>query len=283
LARRAVAHPIPREPTQPAGHGRWLWRVAQVAVHASYQKTALGWWWLVVRPLLTAITTTIVMHSFAGVEAGSTPYILFVLVGLAIWNLFEQGLLAVTRSLRLAKLVPGDVPPILLPVGSLAPRLLELGLTLGLILVMNAYFLVRDGRSHLALGLETLLIVPAVLLCLLLAVGIGLFTAVLVGNKTDLRFGLSYVLRAWFLLTPVIYPLSLVPERWRPLASLNPMTTIVELFKWGLLGPAGRGDVGHALVTIPALVLAFAAGVWFFSRARMRPDGGDAGGEDEDE
>jgi lipopolysaccharide transport system permease protein len=257
--------------------------VAQLAVHTSYQKTALGWWWLVIRPLLTAISTTVVMHSFAGVEAGSTPYILFVLVGLAIWNLFEQGLMAATRSLRLVKGLDDDVPLILLPIGSVAPRLLDLGFTMGLVLVLSAYFLVTDGRSHLAFGVQTLLILPAVLLCLLLAVGVGLFTAVLIGNKTDLRFGLGYVLRAWFFLTPVIYPLSLVPERWRPLASLNPMTTIVELFKWGLFGPAGGGDVGHAWVTIPTLVLGFGVGAWFFSRARMRPDGGDAGGEDEDE
>jgi len=164
----------------------------------------------------------------------------------------------VTRSLKLVKRVDGDVPLILFPIGSIAPRLLEL-------------------------GPETLLIVPAVFLCVLLAVGVGLFTAVLVGNKADLRFGLGYVLRAWFFLTPVIYPLSLVPERWRPLASLNPMTTIVELFKWGLRGPTGRGDVGHALITIPTLVLGFGAGVWFFSRAKPRLEGIDPGGEHEDE
>jgi lipopolysaccharide transport system permease protein len=264
-------------------YGRSLWTVAKLAIRTSYEKTALGWWWLVIRPLLTAVSTTIVMHSLAGVDAGEVPYILFVLVGLAIWNLFEQGLLAATRSLQLARLLDADVPLILLPIGSIAPRLVEFCLTLGLILAVNGYFLVVDGRFHLAIGPATLLIAPAVALCLVLAVGVGLFTAVLVGNKTDLRFGLKYGLRAWFFLTPVIYPLSLVPERWRPLAALNPMTTIVELFKSGLLGPAGRGDVGHALITIPTLVLGFGMGLWFFSRAKPRPDGGGPGGEDEDE
>jgi lipopolysaccharide transport system permease protein len=114
------------------------------------------------------------------------------------------------------------------------------------------------------------------------AVGLGFFTSVLIGNKRDLRFALGYVLRAWFFVTPVIYPSSLVPERWRAVATMNPMTTVVELFKRGMLGAQPNEDPGHLPATIPLLALSLVAGVWFFARVqklRARPD---ADGDDED-
>jgi lipopolysaccharide transport system permease protein len=268
-------------------HGRQVWQAAQVAIRANYQKTVIGWWWLLLRPLAPAISSTVVMGAFVGVKTGDTPYFLFVLCGLAIWHLFEAGLLASTRSLRLIKRLggPGAFPLVLLPVAGMVPRLVDFGVTVVLVLVVNIGFFVAHGRSYLVLGWETLLSLPAVLLCLLLVVGLGFFTSVLIGNKRDLRFGLHQVLRGWFFLTPVVYPLHLVPPRWRFIASFNPMTTIVEMFKRGLLGNKEHGDLGHFMVTIPLVGLIVVAGLWFFRSRRPAVPDEDAtfDGEDDDE
>ena len=135
-----------------------------------------------------------------------------------------------------------------------------------LLAATGAWYWVRRGTPYLVAGPGLFASLGVAVLAVLMAVSIGLWTSVLAANTRDVRFTLGYVLELWMFVTPVIYPVSVVPERWRWLVSLNPAAPIVETFKWGLLGvghPRWMGLAGSAAVTIVILV----SGLWYFGRA----------------
>jgi lipopolysaccharide transport system permease protein len=128
------------------------------------------------------------------------------------------------------------------------------------------WFGVVDGTWFLVVGPGLLAAAGALALCLTFALGIGMWTSVLAARARDVRYSVQIVLGFWLLFTPVIYPLEAVPQQFRGLTGVNPMTPLVELFRWGLLG---RGDVQPAsLAASIAIIAAVAvAGLWYFDRA----------------
>jgi lipopolysaccharide transport system permease protein len=238
-------------------------------VQRSYRRTLLGWLWLVIRPVVPVIIYTFVFNQMAGIQSGATPYFLFFMVGNAAWGVLEESLMWITRSFQINKGLLGKMyfPRIILPVAATGPALVTLAIQLVLIVGASLYYLSVDGQLYLSLGWHSWLALAGVLLTLVLAIGIGFFTSVLGAEHRDIRFTLGYIFRFWFFLTPIVYPLSLVPEQWRGVAAVNPMTTSVELFKWGLLGirsELGAESIATALVIVG---LVFAAGLVFFVRA----------------
>jgi lipopolysaccharide transport system permease protein len=232
-----------------------------------YRRTVLGRLWIVIRPLVTVAVSAVVFHGIVGIETGQTPYILFFLVGMTCWSLFESALTWTTRSLELNRrlLKQQYIPRLVLPIACLSPALAELGVNLTLIAIATAYYGVTAGTTHLVLGPSTGFTLLAVVLCCILALALGLWTSVLAAKARDVRFLLSYVLQPWFFVTPVIYPLTAVPERWRWAAELNPLTTIVELFRFGLLG-TGSVSPAHLIGVVGAVVLIMMMGLTFFDR-----------------
>ncbi len=233
----------------------------------TYRRTVLGWLWVLIRPLVTVSVSAAVFHGIVGIEAGKTPYFLFFLVGMTCWSLFESALTWTTRSLELNRrlLKKQYVPRLVLPVASLAPALAELGINLGMIALTAMYFRVTAGAMYVVLGPTTGFALLALALCCGLALAIGLWTSVLAAKARDVRFLLAYVLQPLFFVTPVIYPLTSVPERWRWLVELNPLTTIVELFRRGLLGE-GLTSALHVVGVIAIVAVIMLLGLVFFDR-----------------
>lgn len=233
----------------------------------TYRRTVLGWLWILIRPLVTVSVSATVFHGIVGIETGKTPYFLFFLVGMTCWGLFENALTWTTRSLELNRrlLKKQYVPRLVLPIACLAPALAELCINLVLIVLTALYFRVSAGTTYLALGLSTGFALLAIVLCCALALALGLWTSVMAAKARDVRFLLPYVLQPWFFVTPVIYPLTSVPERWRWVAELNPLTTIVELFKRGLLGEGAASPV-HVAGLVGAVGVLMLLGLAFFDR-----------------
>src|SRR5690606_18474186 len=121
-------------------------------------------------------------------------------------------------------------------------------------------------RWYLSFGPGFAIAAAAVFMTILLAVAIGLFTSVWQVRHREIRFTIRYVMRFWFYLTPVIYPMSQVPPNLHWVIYLNPMASIVETFKWSLLG-VGQFPVGPLLATLAIVPLVLAAGIWYFSRS----------------
>jgi lipopolysaccharide transport system permease protein len=240
----------------------------QRALEKMYTRTVLGRLWLFIRPLVEVMAGTIVFGNIIGVESENVPYFLFFLIGMTIWNLFSSSLMWITRSLEMnyTLLKHCYFPRVILPIGSAAPAWTNFAIYTSVIVVTVSYYYRTEQRMYLVVGFETLLAIAMIVLTAMFALAIGLWTSVLGANARDVRFALGYGSQFWFYLTPVIYPVSAIPERWRWLAKVNPMAPVVETFKWSTLG-IGHLDVRALLLSIAVILLLLSGGFWFFNRS----------------
>jgi len=247
---------------------RILWFFASRRIKERYESTTLGMFWLFARPLLPIVLSSAIFGLMLGIKSDGVPYFLFFLTGSSCWRLFERSLIAATRSLEQNRGLIKKVyfPRLVAPIASVAPSFIEFAIMVGLTLVVGGFYYYRDGDSHLRLGFLVLLAPVAAGLAILLALAVGFWTSVFQVRHRDVQLSLRYFLQFWQYATPVIYAYSAIPERFRFLASLNPMTGVVELYKWSLLGV---GDFpGRALVPSIAITLTiFVTGAAFFNRA----------------
>jgi lipopolysaccharide transport system permease protein len=243
-------------------------RLAARVIVKTYVKTILGRAWLVLRPVMDSLGLALLFGAVIGLEApGGTPYLLFLLIGLYGWRLFERSLFWATRSFdRYARIVRKLNPPLLLmPIAGAGPAIVESAVYAALIVGMLGFYAITDGTLYLVVGPGLLLGVAGIALCLWFALALGLTLSVLNARARDVRIGLRYVLSIWFYVTPVIYPLSKLPELFQVLAQINPVTPMIELIKEGFLG-IGRVDPLGVAWAVAATAGATAFGLWFFSR-----------------
>jgi lipopolysaccharide transport system permease protein len=233
-----------------------------------YRNTILGKAWILIRPLVPLLMRVFIFGALLRV-GGSTkvPYFLFVAVGTAAWELFAASLMWATRSLQMNGSILGRlyVPRLIVPIASMVPGVANFLIHLVFIAATLIFYRVQDGVWY---GDPTWLFVApvATVLILLLSLSIGLWTAVLGAGARDVRFGLGYVLEFWVYLTPVVYPVSIVPEHVAWAFYLNPIAVYVVAFRGAILGGEGPPPLGwvSALVITAA---ALAAGLSFFYRA----------------
>ncbi|HXG87664.1 MAG TPA: ABC transporter permease [Vicinamibacterales bacterium] len=252
-------------------HRRFMSFLAVRALRKMYARTALGWLWLFITPLWPVLLRAIVFGGLIGMTGEGIPYFLFLLVGSVLWDFFASGLMWGTRGLELHRNVLEHVylPRVIMPLATMAPALLDLVLISGVLALAAVYYLAVDGRMYLTLGAPTLLGLVALLMTTVLAFGIGLFTAVWGETARDARFTMGQVLLVWFLLTPILYPMSAVPAHYRPWMLLNPLAAFVETFKWSLLG-VGRFDAFAFGLAVALSVSVVLLGLLFFSRIEVR-------------
>ena len=231
------------------------------------RRTYLGWAWAFIRPLFPLTVQAVIFGRVLGIGPEGMPYFLFLVVGMTSWQLFANSVLWGTRSLELNRgiLARAYVPRLILPIAMMAPAFLNFLIYIGVAVGTVLYFLVADGQLHVSLGPSLLWAALSAILTVLFALGIALWTSVPAMVARDIRFSLSYVLSFWFFLTPVLYPESTIDEQYRWLLGLNPMATLVQMFKYGVFGTGSLTlpNLAFALVIIAAVL---SSGLWFFSR-----------------
>jgi len=249
---------------------RYLWwYFASATVTALYRRSALGWFWLLMRVVapigLNAIVFGDMLDQAQKVER--VPYFLFFLCGTVAWTLFERSLFFITRSVERNRRLVTRVyfPRLILPVAAVAPGLVYLAVLLIVLIVTVVVFHQRDGIWYVTVTPRLLVSLGAVAVSLLFAIAVGLWTSVLQARYRDIRYALRYITPFWFLLTPVVYPLSEISSKYSWLVALNPMAPIVEAFKWGTLGQESFPVVPAAL-SLGLVVITMLTGVWFFNR-----------------
>lgn len=230
-----------------------------------YQRTWLGWAWLPLRPVLDVVARAFVFGSILSVPSDGVPYLLFFLIGMSAWNLFDESVFWSARALELNRRVLRRlyVPRLTMLVGSLAIGAIDYLIYIIMAALAVTYYLLADGTTYLDLGTNTLATFAGLALIVLLAQSFGLWLSVLGAQARDVRFVLRYILGFWFFLTPVIYPLAAVPENLRWLAAVNPVTAPVEMVKYGVLGTGGIPMEALA-VTVGFIVVVATAGLVFF-------------------
>ena len=228
-----------------------VWRDVKVR----YKQTLLGVLWVLLQPLLTTGVFTVLFGLLLRVPTGGVPYPLFALSGLLPWNYFAS---SITRS---STSVVGNAhlvtkvyfPRLVIPLTGVLSSLVDLGVAALFFLVLMFVFRITPTLALLAL--------PAIiLLALVTALGFGLWLSALNVRFRDVTYLLPFLVRIWMYVTPVVYGSSLIPERFRFLLSLNPMTAVVEGFRWATLGVA-PGD-GRQMGPLLALSVAIALGVF---------------------
>jgi lipopolysaccharide transport system permease protein len=205
-----------------------IWR--DLRLH--YAQTALGVLWVVLQPLATTAMFAIVFGRLAHLPSEGVPYTPFALVGVVLWSFFSSALLGASNSLieqsNLIKKV--YFPRVLLPLAPVCSALLDAAIAFSVTIVVVAMF----GMTPSVFVVVALL--PSLAIAALTAAGLGSLLGALNLRYRDFRYVIPFLLQVLLFASPVVYSASLVPERWRWLAALNPLTSAISVARWAVLG-----------------------------------------------
>lgn len=242
-----------------------LWRFHELVyfliwrdVRVRYKQTLLGASWAILQPFLTMVIFSIFFGGLAKMPSDGYPYPIFSYVGLLPWGFFESGVTKAAGSLVAGRNLITKVyfPRLAIPLASVASGLLDFGLAFVVLIGMMAYYRVALSSALWALPLF-------LLLALSTAVGASLWLSALNVSYRDVGYLLPFLMRAWFFLTPVTYPASLIPESYRSLYALNPMTGVVEGMRWAML--SGHDFPGEIILpSVAVAVLLLISGLIYF-------------------
>jgi len=233
-----------------------IWRDIKVR----YKQTVLGMAWAVIQPLFMMVIFTIFFGRLAKVPSDGLPYPIFAYTALLPWQLFARALTDASTSLVVNERLITKVyfPRLLVPASAVLASLVDFGIAFVLLLGMMIFYAIAPTGAVWTLPLF-------ILLALMSALGVGFWLSALNAQFRDVRYTLPFLTQFWFFATPVVYPASLVPERWRLLYGLNPMTGVVEGFRWALLGKGG-GIEPMLAVSVIVILVTFIGGLYYFRR-----------------
>jgi lipopolysaccharide transport system permease protein len=229
-----------------------------------YKQTILGPLWYLIQPLLTTITFTVIFGRIASLPTDNLPDFLFYMAGTLVWSYFAQCLTKTSETFIANAVLFGKVyfPRLTVPISILISNLITFAIQFLLFLGFMAYFAATGSPIHPNLSL---LLLPVLLLIL---AGLGLSGGIIVSALTtryrDLRYLVTFGVQLFMYATPVVYPLSSVSEKYRILILANPLTSIVETFRYGFLG-AGSLDFGNLLYSTVFMLVALVVGVLLFN------------------
>ena len=232
-------------------------------IKVRYKQTALGMAWVVLQPLLLMLVFTIFFGRLVELPSDRISYPIFTYTALLPWQLFSRALNEGSMSLIAHERVITKTyfPRILLPDSAVLASLIDFGIAFLVLIGFIIFYGVYPGLAIFTLPLFLLLLVLA-------AFGVSLWLAAFNVMYRDVRYMLPFLTQIWMFATPIIYPVSVVPDSWRLLYSLNPMVGVVEGFRWALLGESNGMDVTIGLsVFVVAGVLG--GGVLYFQSVQQ--------------
>ena len=237
-----------------------VWRDIKVR----YKQTALGAAWAIIQPFFTMVVFSVFFGHLAKLPSDGVPYPVFAYCALVPWTYFATALTLSSNSLvDHARLITKVYfPRLLVPTASVLAGLLDLGIAAIVLVGMMLYYGIVPTAAVVFL--------PAfVLLATATALAMGLWLSALNVQYRDVRYTISFLVQFWLFVTPVAYSSSLVPARWRTLYGLNPMTGVVEGFRWALLGKAAPHG-GMLLVSTLSVAALLLGGLYYFRRMERR-------------
>jgi lipopolysaccharide transport system permease protein len=246
---------------------RELWRFRDLAyffvwrtIKIRYKQTAMGAAWAIIQPVAQMLVFTVFFGYLARIPSGQIPYPVFYFSALLPWTYFAEALQTVTNSVVDQQHIVTKVyfPRLLLPISAVMPGLLDFVIGLFVFLPIMILYRVVPGKAICLLPVFLLLAMTT-------ALSVGLWLAALNSLYRDVRHVIPFLVQIWMFVSPVAYPASLVPERWRWLYGLNPMVGVIEGFRWAL---TGRGQPPTLLLAVSSLavVVVLVGGLVFFRR-----------------
>jgi len=230
-----------------------IWR----ELKARYKQTVMGVAWVIMQPLMTTIIFTIFFSKLARIESDGIPYPIFAYAGLLPWSFFASSVTNSSSSLvaNAPLITKVYFPRLILPGATIGARLVDFAVAFVLLIGMMIYY-------NVALTLNILMLFPLIVLVTLLALGVGMWTAALNVRYRDVGVALPVALQLWMFASPILYPLSLVPEKYRAVYMLNPMVGITEGFRSALFGLAFNRRALIFSVVVMLVLLVYSAYVF---------------------
>ncbi len=234
-----------------------------------YKQTVLGPLWYLIQPIMTTVMYMVVFGGIANISTDGLPQPLFYLAGISFWQYFADCLNKTSNTFVTNAGIFGKVyfPRLITPLSTVTSNLVRFIIQFGLFLAVYFYYLIfTDAPIHT--NWYALLIPVLVLMLAGLALGFGILFSAMTTKYRDLQLLLSFFVSLWMYATPVIYPLSTITnEKLRLVMALNPLTGIVEAFKYGMLG---AGDFSWTMLgySFGFMVVLLALGIIVFNRVQ---------------
>jgi lipopolysaccharide transport system permease protein len=229
-------------------------------IQGVYRQTALGMSWIFIRPIINTILLTFIFGGIVGVPSGDVPYALFSLSAMIPWSYFSMAVMRTSRSLVDNTQVISKVyfPRMVLPLAGAISGLVDMGASM--LVFMILFFIYR-----MPLRIEMLWLPALILVAVLCALAAGLWLATLSVKYRDVTFAVTFLLQALMYASPVIYPASMVPLKFQFIYQLNPMTGVIQGFRWALLGSGSPPGFMFFLDTL-IILFGLVSGAFIFRR-----------------
>lgn len=249
---------------------RELWQYRELAgflalrdLKVRYKQAAFGVAWAVLQPLIGVLVFTVIFRRLAKVPSDGIPYPVFAFLGLAVWSYVSSGVTKGSQSLVSNSPLVTKVyfPRLLAPLASSLPGLLDLALSLLMLGLLMLVYRVSPSWALLTLPLWLVALVAVTL-------SVGIWLAALNVQYRDVNHGVALLVQLWLFVSPVAYPSSLVPEAWQPVYALNPVSGVLDGFRWAALGAPPPGP--DLLLSLGVTLVLLATGVLYFQRVERR-------------
>jgi lipopolysaccharide transport system permease protein len=231
-----------------------VWRDVKVR----YRQTVFGIAWAILQPLMTMVVFTAIFSKFAQIPSDGLPYPVFIYSALLPWNLFANSLnrgsdSVVSNTQLVSKIY---FPRLILPLAGTLSPLVDFSFAFSILVGMMIWFQILPTWGILALPLF-------ILLAILTALAVGLWLSALNVRYRDVGHAVPFLIQLWLFASPVAYPVSLIPEKWRLLYSLNPIVGVVEGFRWALRGKE-TVDFGVIAISSTMVLTLLLPGIIYF-------------------
>lgn len=220
-------------------------------IKVRYKQTILGVLWVVVQPVFMMTFFTLIFGLLAGMPSDGVPYSIFAFTGLLPWTFFSNAVSSSANSLvgNSSLITKVYFPRIIIPMASVGAVLIDFGISFGLLIVLMFY-------HNIGFSVNLLMLPPLAFLTVLAALSFGTWLSALNVKYRDIRHALPFILQLGVFTTPIIYPTTLIPEKWRWLLNLNPLTGIIEGFRSAIFSkPFNFTDLGISTVIVIILFL----------------------------
>jgi lipopolysaccharide transport system permease protein len=201
-----------------------------------YKQTILGPLWFFIQPIITAITFTVIFGNLAKISTDGLPQILFYMCGITLWNYFSDTLTKTADTFSANANIFGKVyfPRMIMPLSVVVSNLIKLGVQFSLFIAVWIYYLIQTNQVH---PNSTMLLVPFLIILIgFMALSFGIIISSLTTKYRDLKFLVTFGVQLMMYASPIVYPLSIVPEKYKWIILANPVTSVIETFKYAFLG-----------------------------------------------
>lgn len=237
-----------------------LWLLTLRDIKVRYRQTIIGIAWAVLQPLLTMVVFTVIFGRLGKLPSDGHTYPVFIMTALLPWQLFSRALTQGSSSMVTLGGMMGKIyfPRLIAPLSSVLAGIVDFAIAFAILVCLMLWYGIWPG-------LQIVLAPAFILLALLSALVVSLWLSALNAKYRDVQHAMPFLTQIWMFMTPVIYPTSMIPEKWQWLYALNPMVGVIEGFRWTLLG-GKTPEAWPLLVSSTSILVLAVGGLIYFSR-----------------